>query len=89
MLFLVKKENDLLCKMTKERHRGSLWRCTDGSDWSRILPRFSDLRQVIQKKCIYKPDLERHELYKPFRKLFDELYRCNQEILHSLSKHNK
>ena len=50
---------------------------------------FSDLRQVIQKKCIYKPDLERHELYKPFRKLFDELYRCNQEILHSLSKHNK
>ena len=25
---------------TKGRHRGSLWRCTDGSDWSRILPRF-------------------------------------------------
>ena len=36
----VSLENGLLCKMTKGRHRGSLWRCTDGSDWSRILPRF-------------------------------------------------
>lgn len=45
---------------------------------------FDDLSDVIQIDTVVRPDPAAHERYRPYRALFDELYRTNREAMHQL-----
>jgi xylulokinase len=45
---------------------------------------FADLARIIKTGDIYKPDMEKHEKYKKYQKLFDDLYLANKELMHRL-----
>ena len=45
---------------------------------------FSELRRVLKPAKTVYPDMEKHELYKPFRKVFDEAYAANRDLMHRL-----
>jgi xylulokinase len=45
---------------------------------------FEDLRSVIRPEKTYRPDPAAHEAYAPFRRLFEEAYEANRELMHRL-----
>jgi xylulokinase len=45
---------------------------------------FSDLSTKIQPGITYTPNMENHETYKKYQKLFDELYLANKQFMHQL-----
>lgn len=45
---------------------------------------FNGLDYIIRFGAPLEPDAKRHEQYKPYRKIFDALYRENKEWMHSL-----
>jgi xylulokinase len=45
---------------------------------------FADLAGVIQTGKTYTPDMERHEEYKKYQALFNELYIANKDLMHRL-----
>jgi xylulokinase len=50
----------------------------------RYFSSFADLAGIIKTGDIYKPDMEKHEKYKKYQKLFDDLYLVNKELMHRL-----
>ncbi|MGF7011564.1 xylulokinase [Lachnospiraceae bacterium PF1-21] len=45
---------------------------------------FGDLAKIIKKGDVYRPNLENHEKYKEYQKIFNELYENNKELMHRL-----
>lgn len=45
---------------------------------------FAELRQYIHLAEVFMPNFKRHEVYKKYRKIYDELYRKNSELMHQL-----
>jgi xylulokinase len=50
----------------------------------RYFSSFADLAAIIKTGDIYKPDMENHEKYKKYQKLFDDLYLANKELMRRL-----
>ena len=49
-----------------------------------VLKDFAALKAAIKPGMIVEPDMSNHKIYKPLRKLYDELYRTNKEYMHML-----
>lgn len=47
-------------------------------------PGFAELGEKIKPAEVFQPDAQRHEIYKPYRKIFDQLYIRNQDLMHAL-----
>lgn len=47
---------------------------------------FSEIRQYVKLKKIYRPDWEAHEKYQPYFKVFRELYHRNKDLMRGLQK---
>ena len=45
---------------------------------------FEDLQRVIRFSAAIKPDLERHTAYQRYRRIYDQAYLANRELMHSL-----
>jgi len=45
---------------------------------------FAELGEKIKPAEVFQPDVQRHEIYKPYRKIFDQLYIRNQDLMHAL-----
>ncbi|MCY1712881.1 FGGY-family carbohydrate kinase [Caproiciproducens galactitolivorans] len=45
---------------------------------------FADLSKKIKPGITYTPNMENHEKYEKFQKLFDELYLTNKDLMHQL-----
>lgn len=45
---------------------------------------FADLAKLIKPGVSYKPDMEKHEQYKKYQKIFNELYEANKDLMHRL-----
>lgn len=45
---------------------------------------FADFAEVIQPGLSLQPDLQNHERYRPYRKIFDQLYLSTKNLVHSL-----
>ena len=49
-----------------------------------VLKDFAALKAAIKPGMIIEPNMANHEIYKPLRKLYDELYLTNKEFMHML-----
>ena len=45
---------------------------------------FEALGQIIKPARTFTPDPERHEQYKKYRKLYDDLYLATRDLMHTL-----
>ena len=45
---------------------------------------FADLQRVIQASVTLQPDAKRHEAYQKYRRIYDEAYLANRELMHRL-----
>jgi xylulokinase len=45
---------------------------------------FSDLAKIIKAGDVYKPDMKKHDQYKKYQSLFDELYLANKDLMRRL-----
>lgn len=45
---------------------------------------FADFDRVIKPGLVIAPDPAKHAAYQPYRRLFDQLYQNNKELMHSL-----
>lgn len=43
---------------------------------------YEEISKLIKKGEIYKPDSEKHEIYKGYQRIFDELYVRNKDLMH-------
>ena len=47
---------------------------------------YDALTDYIQEGVIYQPDMEKHQIYLKYRKIYDALYPVTAELIHDLSK---
>ena len=45
---------------------------------------FADLSKLIKTGDRYIPNMDNHEKYKKYQKIFDELYLANKDLMHRL-----
>lgn len=45
---------------------------------------FAELGEKIKPAEVFQPDAKRHEIYQPYRKIFDQLYMVNRNLMHAL-----
>ncbi len=45
---------------------------------------FAELGEKIKPAEVFQPDAQRHEIYQPYRKIFDQLYIVNRDLMHAL-----
>ncbi len=50
----------------------------------RYFDSFADLSKIIKPGVTYMPNLENHEKYKKYQKIFDELYLANKDLMHQM-----
>lgn len=46
---------------------------------------FSDLTKFIESGTEFQPDMEKHEVYKQYQKIYDSLYEINKDTMHQLN----
>lgn len=47
---------------------------------------YEELAQYIKSGETYKPNMKRYERYKPYRRIYDELYIRNRDLMHQLEE---
>lgn len=45
---------------------------------------FDEVSKIVKQGTCYNPNMENHEKYKKYQKIFDELYEKNRELMHKL-----
>ena len=48
------------------------------------MPSFADVRNYIEEGPTYYPNMENHEKYKKYLKLYNDLYEATKDIAHDL-----
>lgn len=50
----------------------------------RYFDSFADFSSFIKAGAVYTPDMQAHQAYQPYLRIFDELYEATKELMHRL-----